>query len=58
MSNSEVKLINIYSVDPSNQDQLVQILKEGVESIMLKQEGYFDSTILKSLDGKSVAVYA
>lgn len=58
MTKSGVRLINIYSVEPKNQEKLVQILEEGTQSIMINQEGYLGSTILKSLDGKTVAVYA
>lgn len=53
-----VRLINVYSVKPENQEKLVQILEEGVHSIMVHQEGYLGSTILRSVDGKSVAVCA
>lgn len=58
MTKSEVRLINVYSVNPENQEKLIQILEEGVHSIMVHQEGYLGSTILRSLDGKSVVVYA
>lgn len=58
MTRSEVRLINVYSVAPENQTKLMEILAEGIHSVMIKQEGYIGSTVLKSLDGKSVAVYA
>lgn len=58
MSNNEVQLINVYSVKPENQEKLIEILKEGIVTIMVHQEGYLGSTILRSLSGNSVAVYA
>lgn len=53
-----VTLINVYSVDPANQEKLLQELIEAAETIMKSQNGFIGSRILKSRDGKSVTVYA
>jgi len=55
---SNVTLINVLSVTEGNQEKLLKILKDGAENIMANQSGYLGSSILKSLDGKTVTVYA
>lgn len=58
MNKNSVTLINVLSVEPSNQEKLIAILKRGTEEIMTKQEGYISSQIYKSKDGHTVTVIA
>jgi Antibiotic biosynthesis monooxygenase len=37
-------LINVFTVDPENQQQLVELLKAGTESLMSKMTGYISAS--------------
>ena len=51
-------LINVFVVEPDNQDKLIQILKEGTEALFRKQAGYISASFHKSMDGRRVVNYA
>jgi quinol monooxygenase YgiN len=53
-----VTLINIFTVEPQNQQRLVDMLVETTEQIMNIQEGFISANIHKSLDGTKVINYA
>lgn len=55
--NSVVTQINLIKVEPQNQQQLVSLMTEQVESVMSKQPGFISSTIHKSVDGTRVVNY-
>ena len=56
--NNVTTLINVFTVDYSNQQRLVDILIETTEQVMNKQEGFISANIHKSLDGTRVVNYA
>jgi len=56
--NNVTTLINVFTVDPSNQQGLIDILIETTEQVMNKQEGFISANIHKSLDGIHVVNYA
>jgi quinol monooxygenase YgiN len=56
--NNVITLINVFTVDSSNQQRLVDILIETTEQVMNKQEGFISANIHKSLDGTHVVNYA
>jgi len=51
-------LINIFHVDPANQQRLVDILTEVTQEIVSKAKGFVSSTLHRSLDGTKVAMHA
>src|SRR5262249_59120118 len=58
-SNSDiVTLINIFTVEPSNQERLLQLLTEGTETLMSRQPGYISASSHKSKDARKVINYA
>jgi quinol monooxygenase YgiN len=58
-ANSEVAtLINVFTVEPENQQNLIQLLKEGTETLMSKLPGYISASLHKSKDGRRVINYA
>jgi len=56
--NNLVTLINVFSVEPGDQEKLVQLLKQGTETLMSKQPGYVSASFHKSKDGRRVINYA
>jgi quinol monooxygenase YgiN len=53
-----VTLINVFTVEPENQQRLVDMLTEATEKTMKKLPGFVSANIHKSLDGVRVANYA
>jgi heme-degrading monooxygenase HmoA len=51
-------LINVFVVDPDQQDQLIQVLKEGTETLFRNQPGYIAASFHKSQDGRRVINYS
>jgi len=53
-----VTLINVFTVEPENQQRLVDLLTEATKLAMKKQPGYISANIHKSLDGTRITNYA
>jgi heme-degrading monooxygenase HmoA len=51
-------LINVFTVDPANQQQLINVLIEATEQVMRNLPGFVSANIHRSLDGKRVTNYA
>ena len=53
-----VTLINVATVEPENQQRLVELFVEATENVMCKQPGFISANFHKSLDGEKVVTYA
>jgi quinol monooxygenase YgiN len=51
-------LINVFTVEPENQQALVDLLVEATETTMKTKPGYISANIHRSLDGTRVTNYA
>jgi quinol monooxygenase YgiN len=51
-------MINVFSVDPENQQRLVDLLVETTESVMRHVPGFVSANIHASTDGTKVVNYA
>ncbi|WP_138431454.1 antibiotic biosynthesis monooxygenase family protein [Fodinibius saliphilus] len=51
-------LINVFHVEPTNQQELVNLLAEATEEAMSTLPGFISANIHQSLDGKRVINYA
>ena len=56
--NNFLTLINIFTVDPSNQLKLVDLLMLATESSVCKATGFISSSLHRSIDGTKVTMYA
>ena len=56
--NDITTLINVFIVDPQNQDKLVTLLEHATESVIYNLPGFISANIHKSLDGTRVVNYA
>ena len=56
--NNVVTLINVFTVEPTNQQRLVDMLVEATEKTMKNVPGFVSANIHKSLDGARVVNYA
>lgn len=50
-------LINVFTVQPNDQQRLVDLLIEATEKVTSQQEGFISAKIHKSLDGTRVLDY-
>jgi heme-degrading monooxygenase HmoA len=53
-----VTLINVFTVEPSQQQKLINMLVDATEKTMRHLPGFISANIHKSLDGKQVVNYA
>jgi len=53
-----VTLINIFTVEPANQNPLIQLLTDGTEAFITKMNGWVSTNFLASKDGTRVLVYS
>jgi quinol monooxygenase YgiN len=53
-----VTLVNVFTVEPANQQRLVELLVEATERTMTHMPGFISASIHKSIDGKRVVNYA
>ena len=56
--NPVVTLINVFTVEPAQQQRLVDLLVEATEEVMRHLPGYVSANIHRGLDGRHVANYA
>lgn len=53
-----IVLINVFTVDPANQQRLIEILTEATQGSVNRAEGFISATLHRSLDGTKVTMYA
>ncbi|WP_328607132.1 antibiotic biosynthesis monooxygenase [Amycolatopsis sp. NBC_00345] len=51
-------LLNVFTVDPARQRELVTVLETATETVMRHQPGFISANIHASLDGTRVANYS
>ena len=58
MNSPPVTLINVFTVDPANQDELVELLARATDTSVRHAPGFISATLHRSLDGTKVTMYA
>jgi quinol monooxygenase YgiN len=53
-----VTLINVFTVEPANQQRLVDLLSRATEGSVNRAPGFISSTLHRSIDGTKVTMYA
>jgi quinol monooxygenase YgiN len=56
--NNFLTLINVFTVEPVNQQKLVDLLTLATESSVRNIKGFISSSLHRSLDGTKVTMYA
>ena len=51
-------LINVFTVDPLNQQQLVELLTLATDKSVRKMQGFISSSLHRSIEGTKVTMYA
>jgi heme-degrading monooxygenase HmoA len=55
--NNVFTLVNVFTVDPENQQKVIEVLVEAVEQTINKLPGFVSSNLHRSFDGKYVVNY-
>ena len=55
---SMVTLINVFTVEPVNQQRLVDLLTRATDGSVNRAPGFISSTLHRSIDGTKVTMYA
>jgi quinol monooxygenase YgiN len=53
-----IVLINVFTVEPVNQQRLVEILTKATDASVRQAKGFISATLHRSIDGTRVAMYA
>jgi quinol monooxygenase YgiN len=53
-----ITLINVFKVEPANQQRVVDLLARAAEEFVRRAPGFISSTLHRSLDGTKVTMYA
>ena len=53
-----ISLINVFTVDPANQQRLLDLLTRATDEFVSRAPGFVSSILHRSLDGTKVAMYA
>jgi quinol monooxygenase YgiN len=53
-----ITLINVFTVDPSNQSRLVELLTRATDTFVRRARGFVSSSLHRSRDGTKVTMYA
>jgi quinol monooxygenase YgiN len=53
-----ITLINVFTVDPAKQQQLVDLLIQATESSVRDVPGFISASLHRGLDGTKLAMYA
>jgi quinol monooxygenase YgiN len=57
-NHAPVVLINVFSVEPANQQRLVDLLIRATDGLVNRAPGFLSSTLHRSTDGTKVTMYA
>jgi quinol monooxygenase YgiN len=57
-SRKPVTLINVFTVEPADQQQLLDLLARATETSVRHAPGFISSTLHRGLDGTKVTMYA
>jgi quinol monooxygenase YgiN len=55
---SLITLINVFTVEPVDQQRLVDLLIRATDGLVNRAPGFVSSTLHRSIDGTKVAMYA
>ncbi len=58
MDQPGIVLINVFTVEPENQQRLVDLLARATEDFVASAPGFLSSTLHRSLDGTKVTMVA
>ena len=58
LQNEPVTLINVFTVDPQNQQRLIELLTRATETSVRHASGFISANLHRSIDGTKVTMVA
>jgi quinol monooxygenase YgiN len=58
MNNRPIILINVFTVDPDRQQELIDLLAQATDTSVRYAPGFISASLHRSLDGTKVTMYA
>ncbi len=58
MSDEPVVLINVLKVEPENQEALIVLLRQNIDTVVSSLQGWRSSQLIAAADGSSVVIYS
>jgi quinol monooxygenase YgiN len=58
LQNEPVTLINVFTVDPLNQERLIELLTRATETSVCHAPGFISANLHRSIDGTKVTMVA
>jgi antibiotic biosynthesis monooxygenase (ABM) superfamily enzyme len=58
MSDEPVVLINLLKVEPGNQEALIALLKQNIETVIRTLPGWKTTRLIAAKDGADVVIYS
>jgi quinol monooxygenase YgiN len=58
LQNESVTLINVFTVDPQNQERLIELLTRATETSVRHAPGFISANLHRSIDGTKVTMVA
>jgi quinol monooxygenase YgiN len=58
LQNESVTLINVFTVDPHNQERLIELLTRATETSVRHAPGFISANLHRSIDGTKVTMVA
>jgi quinol monooxygenase YgiN len=55
---NQVTLVNIFSVEPAKQQELVALLKQNTETVITSLKGWIATSMMASSDGTKVVIHS
>jgi quinol monooxygenase YgiN len=57
-TNAVVTFINVFTVEPGNQDRLIELLKKATDQHVRHAQGFVSASLHRGLEGTKVTMYA
>lgn len=57
-NDAPITLINVFKVEPANQQRLIELLTTATDDFVRRAPGFISARLHRSLDGTKVAMYA
>jgi heme-degrading monooxygenase HmoA len=58
VDNAVTTLVNVFTVEPENQQKTLALLQEGTENLFSKMPGWISTNLLKGRNARQVIVYS
>jgi quinol monooxygenase YgiN len=58
VTNEVTTLVNVFTVEPENQQKLIELLQENTGNVICGLDGWISTSLIAAKDGRRVAIYS